>query len=157
MYSKTIRNDVIADRKQKMSMGNIAKKYNMPRSSVQRILLSVSKQVHKRGPKEKINKNDKRRIKSIIKSNIEKNVKTSSHNIIGEFGLDVSRSMICRNLKTMQYNYKALPSKFQVSKDNKHKRVVVARSYIKESVNWTHVIFSDEKLFSLHGSESHYT
>jgi len=157
MYDETIRKAVIMDRKKSMSMGNISKKYGIPRPSVQRILSSVGKQLKKRGPKEKINKNDRRRIRSVINLNIEKNIKTSSRNIIGELNLNVSRSTVCRNLKTLQYNYKALPSRFQISKVNKERRVAAARSYVTENINWNQVIFSDEKLFNLHGCESHYT
>ena len=157
MYNDIIKKNVIEDRKKYLSMGKIATKHHMPRSSVQRILLSAGKQKKKRGPKEKINKNDKRRLKSIVNSNFGKNIKTSSVNIIAELGLDVSRSTVCRNLKTLQYDYKALPSIFQISRIHKEKRVAAARAYVTDNIDWNKVIFSDEKLFSLHGCDSYYT
>ena len=69
MYSETIENNVVEDKKKYISMGNIARKYRISRSSVQRILPSVEKQKRKRGPKEKINKTDKRRMRSITQAN----------------------------------------------------------------------------------------
>ena len=57
-----MKNNVIKDRKKYISIDNIARKYRIPCSSVQRILLSVEKHKRKGGPKEKINKNDKRRM-----------------------------------------------------------------------------------------------
>ena len=79
-----MKKNVIEDRKKYISMDNIARKYRIPRSSVQRILLFIGKQKRKRDPKEKINKNDKRKMKSIINSNIIENIKTScvKHNCV---------------------------------------------------------------------------
>jgi len=51
MYSETMKKNVIEDRKKYISMGNIARKYRIPRSSVQRILLSVGK-IEKRPKRE---------------------------------------------------------------------------------------------------------
>jgi len=89
-------------------------------------------------------------MRSIINSNIVKNIKTSCVSVIVELELDVSRSKVCRNLKALQYFYKALPWIFQISKLHKEKRVAAARSHITENIDWNQVIFSDEKLFSLH-------
>lgn len=148
---------LIEDRKNGLSYGKISKKYKIPRSTIQYIVRESKTSSKKRGPKEKLDKNDKRKIKTLLDNNIGTGEKCSSSDIMKELKLEVSKSTVCRTLKCLQYNYKNLPNKFRLTYHMRQKRVQVAREFIISQIKWNTVIFSDEKLFTLHGSNSYYT
>ena len=50
-YSKDIKSQVVKERKDWSSYGDLFKKYNIPRSSIQQIVNSSNKQKFKTGPK----------------------------------------------------------------------------------------------------------
>jgi len=68
-------------RQRGMTYGEISKKYNITRSSIQRIIRNYPNTNKKRYPKEKLTKNDKRRIKTLIASQYERNAKFSINDI----------------------------------------------------------------------------
>ena len=37
------------------------------------------------------------------------------------------------------------------------KRVEIARAFIKDGISWNKVVFSDEKLFTVNGSDRYYS
>ena len=75
MYTQEVR--VIMDRNNGMTYGELLNKYDMPRSSMQHIVLKHKSISKKRGRKEKLSKYDKRKIKPFIANRYEKNVKCS--------------------------------------------------------------------------------
>lgn len=137
--------------------GEIARKFHKSRSTIQRIISSYGKPHLKRGPKEKLCKNKKMKMKMMINHNAELGIKSSAKDIIKVCDLNISTATVCRSLKTLQYNYRSLPFKFELSNAHRQKRLQAARSYILENINWHNVIFSDEKKFTLFGCDSHYT
>ena len=157
MNFKVYKEAVLKERKEGMSFGNIAKKYGMSKSSVQYIVENYNKECKKRGPKEKLNKSDKRRIQTIISEFKKDNMKCSTQDIIKELNLEVSKSTVCRSLKCLNFNYKRLPFKFTLTPRMRQKRVDAARNFLKTGIPWNKVIFSDEKLFTIHGCDSFYS
>jgi len=89
---------IMRDRKAGMSYGEISNKYNIPRPSIQYIIQNYTNNHVKRGPKEKIAKNDKRRIASHITGQYEKNAKCSMKDIIQDLQLNVSKATVSRDL-----------------------------------------------------------
>ena len=156
-YSKDIKSQVVKERKDWLSYGDLYKKYNIPRSSIQQIVNSSNKQKFKTGPKKKLSKNDVRRMKTLIDNNNKIGKKTSSSNIISSLNLNVVRSTVCKELKCVKYSYQNLPTKFSLSYKNKLKRIELVKSYIIKNIKWDRVVFSDEKKFSLYGCDSHFT
>jgi len=148
---------IIKDRRMGLSYGKLSNKYGLKRSSIQYIIDNYGKQHKKRGPKEKINKNDKRRMISVLSDSRVTNVKCSSKNILKDLNLSVSSRTVCRTLKVLQFNYKKLPHKFTLTCRMRQKRVEVVRQFINMGIRWNTVIFSDEKMFTLHGTDSFYS
>lgn len=157
MSNKSLYSEICKERFGGLSYGEIGKKYKKPKSSIQRIVDSYGKQPFKRGPKEKLLKNHKRRIKMQVDQNFKDGKKSSARHIIEELNLPISKSTVYRTMKTLNYKYANLPSKFSLTSKQKQKRIEVVRSFIKDRIDWNLVIFSDEKRFSLMGCDSHYT
>ena len=157
MYPNDIKMKIQKDRQCGMSYGEIKKKYKIGRSSIQRIINSSKINKMKTGPKPKLTKSDKRKIKSLISYNIKDKKKSSSANIIRNLALNVSRMTVCRELRWIGYRYSNLPYKFKLTAQQKQKRVDVVRKFIIDKIDWDTVIFCDEKKFSLHGCDSFYT
>lgn len=157
MIDKVIKDDVIKDRKDGLSLGQISKKYNLSKPTVQSIINNYGKQKHKTGPKDKLSKNDKRRIKSFIDYNFKNQIKCTARSIIDNFSLNISRSTICRFLKTNNFNYDKIKKKLVLSAKHKKDRINAARFYIRENINWNKVVFTDEKKFNLNGCDSQMT
>ena len=145
------------DNRKGLSLGEISKRYGLKRSTVQYIISSYGNHLKKRGPKEKITKNDRRHIQTILNSNKINNGKCSSLDIIKDLNLNMSRSTVYRSLKCMKFNYKKLPNKFALTYRMRQKRVQCARVFITKGISWNSVIFTDEKLFTLHGTDSFYS
>lgn len=139
-----------------MSYGEIAKKYRITRSVVQYIIRTRGNQKKKTGPKPKISKIDIRHIRNEISSSFNENRKCTISDLIKNLDMKVSRSTVWRSLRTINFNYRNIPTKFALSTKAKRKRVELAKKFIISNVQWSNVIFSDEKLFTLHGVDSHY-
>ena len=157
MISKFIKENIMFDRRNGISLGKIGIKYNLSKATVQRIVNSYGRSKFKVGRKEKLTKGDRRRIRSIVEENNKVGCKTSSSEIIQNLNLNVSKNTVCRTLKCMNFSYNKLKAKFTLLRKHRQRRVDIARSYIKNGVNWSNVIFSDEKRFSLTGCDSFYT
>lgn len=138
------------------SYGQLKKKYNLPRSTIQFIVKSNGKCKKKNGRKEIINKQDKRRIVSLISEASLTKTKCSSKDIINNLNIKVSRSTVCRVIKCLGFNYKTVQSKFKINFKQRQKRVEAAKRFIIDGIRWDSVIFTDEKYFTLNGCDSYY-
>ena len=85
-----------------------------------------------------------------------KKVKCSSTDIKKTMQLNVSKHTICRVLRSMNYNYKNVPSKFKLSYKMKQRRFEAAKEFLISGVQWNNVVFSDEKYFTLAICDSYY-
>ena len=139
-----------------MSFGKIALKLEKSKATIQRIIKSSQKCQLKRGPKEKLNKCDKRRMKTFIECNSKWGMKSSCLLIQKELHLNVSIPTVFRTLKSINYEYRDLPCKFKLTHQMRVARLQAVRLYIESGLNWNHVVFSDEKRFSMHGCDSYY-
>lgn len=139
-----------------MSMGKIAKKYKISKCNVQYIVKTNNRMKKKVGPKFKLNSSDRRHIQSEIMYANKENKKCSSKDIISKLNLNVSRPTICRCLKEIHYKYDNVPRQFKLSSALKKKRFDAAKEWIINGFDWSKVIFSDEKYFTLHGVDSFY-
>jgi len=149
--------EILRDMQAGMSFGKLAKKYGIVKSDAHYIVNSSENEKRKTGPKEKLTKGDKRRIQIVLQMKATENAKCSSNDLIKELDLAVSKSTVCRTLKCLNFNYKDLPSKFCLSKKMKQRRVDALKRYIVDGIKWERVVFSDEKLFTLHGCNSFYS
>lgn len=139
-----------------MTYGNLKKKYNISRSTIQYIILSDNKCKKKNGRKEAISKYDKRKILSMLDYSNANKIKLSSLDIIRELKLTASRSTVCRVLRYIGCKYDDVRSKFKINFHQKRKRVEMAKAMIISNIQWKQVVFTDEKYFTLNGSDSYY-
>ena len=140
-----------------MGYGKIAKLFNVSKSAIRKIIKLKRSYPQKVGPKPKLDKNDKRRIKSFIRSENEYGRKLTCKKIINEFNLQVHRTTISRALKAMNFNYINIPHKHKLSSKMKQKRINLCKQFLIGNINWSKVIYSDEKSFHLYGCDSYYS
>lgn len=139
-----------------MGYGKISKLFKVSKSAIRRIIKTKGYK-QKVGPKHKLDKNDKRRIKSFIQYENQHGRKLTSNKIMNEFDLKVHRTTISRALKVMRFNYCNVPHKFKLSLKMKQKRIDVCKKFLIGNTNWSKVIYSDEKSFHLYGCDSYYS
>ena len=148
---------IFEDKMSGLSYGEIGIKHGIARSSVQYIIETFKLIKKKRRLKEKLDKNDKRKWKTKLDHNFKKSENSSSLSIIKELNLNISKSTFCRTMKCLKYNYKNLPNKFHLTYRMRQNRITAARKFLTSQIKWDNVVFSDEKLFHLHGSNSYYS
>lgn len=157
MLTKEQKGEIVQFKNEGMGYGTIGKKFRIARSSIQRICKSYGKRKNKPGPRPIIDKNVKLAVKRYINHKYELKEKTTLRTIIKDLDLTASRNTVQRCIKVLQYDYRNIPSKFQLTTEMKLKRKSAARSYIEKMINWRTVIFTDEKKFSLVGCDSYQT
>lgn len=139
------------------SYNNIAKLMNMKRPAIQKIIQRYGKPLRKKGPKNKLTKYDKRHIRATIDEASQLGIKMTCQRIKYSLNLNVHRTTILRELRCLNMNYCNIPKKFILTYKMKLKRVLFCKDAIIANTNWSNVIFSDEKRFSLYGCDSHYS
>lgn len=147
---------IYEDRCKGISLGKIAKKYKIGKSSVDYILKNFRNIKRKPGPKYKITKNDQRHIKTDLSQAFKENRKCSTLDLAVNNNLNVSRSTVWRTLKQMKFSYQNIPRKLQLTPTVKRNRVEFAKKSITSDFKWDNVIFSDEKFFTLNGIDSYH-
>lgn len=131
--------------------------FKVSKSAIRKVIKSKINCKKKAGPKNKLNKNDKRRIMSYVQDENKCGRKVTCNKIKNEFNLQVHRTTIFRALKSMEYNYANIPHKFKMTRKMKQRRVDISKSFIIKNIDWSKVIFSDEKSFHLYGCDSYYS
>lgn len=120
-----------------------------------------------------INNNERKikskRITSIAKEKIRKNIKSAVDRIVKKgrrvTSTEVSRNIknspsavsIRRHLKDLNLKYRNSAKHFILNDSQMKKRVEIARQWICEKTDWNKIVFSDESRFSLDGNDSFMT
>lgn len=155
--SKSLKEQIKKDKEMGKSLNEIAKNNGLKKATVQSVLRRYGVRKLKPGPKEKIQKNDRRRITSFVEENAKIGIKTTSRSIVTEFSLPVHRSTVSRMLKVLNFDFKSLKRKFTLSQRYRLSRIAFARQCIENHMDWNCVVFSDEKRFNLNGNDSLFT
>ena len=107
----------------------------------------------RRGPKKKLLKSNKLQIKRQTCQFKENKEKVNCVKLKNSCNLDVSLRTIERHMKECKFRYRKIPTKIFLSKTHKEKRIEIITRWIFENHDWEKTIFTDEKRFTLDGSD----
>lgn len=150
-----IRNLIIQDRQTGVSLGKIAEKYKIPKSTVQTICekFTATQQIGNlpgRGRKRATTARED----TLIIRQIKKKPDTSSTEIKDELNLNISTKTIRRRLHEHNFFNRVSVRKPMISKPNKKKRLDFAKKHVDKPISfWKNVIWSDESKFELVGKK----
>jgi transposase len=155
MHSREVIDIVKAKRLEGKTIRAIAEDMNLVPSTVHRMVKTdFDRPKKKRGAKCAISKREKTRIKRVCERLAKNEEKVTSKKIQKNCDLTVSTRTIQRTLKKMGYSYKKAKVELVLSKAHKTARVDISRAWIRDRVDWSTVVFSDEKRFSFDGPDS---
>jgi len=137
------------------SFSQIAQIMQLTRNSVIH-LYYYKKQTLKQkvGPKFKLTKFDKLRIKRQIAQYRNSHEKINSTKLKKSCYLQVSTRTVRRHLTHEGYEYRRAKFQILLSKKHKEKRVEMVTNWITSSHPWDRTVFTDEKRFSLDGPDN---
>lgn len=142
-------------RKEGLSYNKIASLLNVTKSSVQYVL--NRKKVFRRkkmGRPTKIKKYDILRIKRLSTALQNRNEKVNSSKIIKQLELNVSNNTVQRCLRRIGLKYRRISKSIQLIKRHKVERITYATQWLLNKMDWSRVVFTDEKRFSLDGPDN---
>lgn len=155
MISEILRNLIISQRKQGCSYNNISKNLDISKSTVQLVLTrKLSANKSKTGPKNKIDKKHQLSIKRYISKTNDVSERVTCSNVIRNCQINASKSTVRRQLSKMEFKYKKVPQTIALSKEHKRLRMEMVTNWITENLDFSNVVFSDEKRFSLDGPDN---
>lgn len=155
MHSKEIVDIVKAKRAEGISFSQISRDLCLSKSTIQSILSrKESRYKKKTGSKPIIRKKESLSIKRVVNKMMARGEKVNCSKILAETGLNSSAETVRRHMNKNKYNYKNVPRNIVLSKEHKAKRVLIVEKWIKENMNFSKIIFSDEKRFSCDGPDN---
>ena len=147
--------------KSKLSLGKIAKKLNLPKSTVQYIVTKYRKSGRlenepRSGRPPALTLREKRRIMQEVRADPFVSAPELKKNLIQKSNKTVSTKTITRTLKSNGIVARR-PRKIPfISKVNQRKRLEFARKYVNQPKSfWESVLWSDETKINLFGSDGH--
>jgi len=155
MFSEEIRDTVNHLNEIGKSYTEIASLLNISRNSVKSLILYKKKpQKAKSGPKRKVTDAMRLRIKRTCERLIDEGCKVNCNIIRSELDLDISRRTLNNFFLKSEYLYSKIRHKLPLTNKHKLKRLELVSDWIHKNINWNLVVFTDEKRFSLDGSDS---
>lgn len=154
MRSITERNLAIKWKSEGLSYYEISERLGVSRNvAINLCYYKVGVSTKKRGPKFKLSKYSKLKIKRKISSLEAQSKKVCAPKIKNECELSVSTSTVQRHLRREGLKYKRVVPKIFLTKRHKEARINMIKSWITSEQNFNLTIFSDEKRFSLDGPD----
>lgn len=138
------------------SYEKVAGMLKMNRSTVMRIVKrDPNKPKAKRGPLKLITNKENTRIKKTVRYCNFTGAKCTARKIQSECDLtNVSKRTINRHMKTIKMSYEKAKDFIQLTKKQEASRVTFVKSWTEQNIDWSKVVYTDEKRFSLDGPDS---
>jgi len=155
MYEDSIKKNIFERRARGETFRSISANMNISISSIYSILnRKVCQHKKKRGPKRKLGKKDVLQIKRAINAGVTQGQRITSVSIVKDLTLSVSPVTVQRHLKREDVAYKKAKQQIILSPKHKRLRKEIVIGWIRENIQWSRVIFSDEKRFCQDGPDN---
>ena len=155
MYSEEERTNIRKKYEELRSIRKVSKKCKVSIQTVFNIINNKNNRLNKKiGRPKVINKREKLRIKKFLRSEISQEKIVNSRKVKENLLLDASLSTIRREIKELGFTYKLTQKKLYLTKKHCIARLEFAKKHLCENTNFEHVIFSDEKRFTLDGPDN---
>lgn len=155
MHGEEIVNLVKSKRTEGRTLKKISDDLLLSISTVQYILKRKDKTSHRKtGPKRKIEKKHELSIKRYINQKLIEGEKVTSTKITYDLDLPCSCETVRRYLNRKEYKFRKIPKTIALQVKHKENRVEIVKEWMKKNINWSKVIFSDEKRFSRDGPDN---
>ena len=152
MYSKVILYIVKHQRNLGITYAEIALNLNLKVRTVKSLTNYIPKVYKKKtGTKMKVDRHLARRIKRFISVENKLGHKVNCTTIIRNLRLDISRRTLNNFVLRNDFQYKKHAREIILSKYHKLRRMKLIKSWIEKNIDWSTVIFTDEKKFKLDG------
>jgi len=136
-----------------VSCRGIAKNLKLSVGAVYYICCNQKENCKKRGRKFKITSKTARKVKRSLQKMVNNNEKITARKIIEGECIKVSKRTMQRHLKAQSLKYGAIKKQIILSEKHKTDREEICKSWLKDRINFSSVIMSDEKKFNLDGPD----
>lgn len=156
MLSNDLREKIKRKYRQLKSYRAVARHFDVSDITVKRIVEDLYvKDKRKTGPAKKITRRQETKIKKEVCRIIQTEAQVTARKVQRECSLDnVSTRTVQRQLRSMAYEFNEAMQEIVHTAKHKERRLELAELWLGSSMDWSRVVFTDEKRFNADGPDS---